>query len=86
MAIPAKRGRPGLATVNRRKFQCMACECNEFIGREIVLNTPGAELLGFAWANKSATGLVCQGCGFVHEFVGQAAELWDPAGGLPEPS
>ena len=29
------------------------------------------------WANQSSLGLVHAACGYVHEFVGDAGELWE---------
>jgi hypothetical protein len=54
-----------------------------FTKREIKLNTSGMELLGLEWANRSGTGLICDRCGFVHTFVGNEFELWDPGAGQP---
>jgi hypothetical protein len=55
-----------------------------FIDREVKLNTTGAEFFGMGWANQSATGLICQVCGYVHVFA-FGAELWDPLEGYPDP-
>jgi hypothetical protein len=34
------------------------------------------EFLGVEWANASATGLICTDCGYVHEFAGDAVQLY----------
>jgi hypothetical protein len=54
-----------------------------FYDREIKLNTTGAELFNLGWANQSAVGLVCDGCGYVHTFVSGSVELWKPDGAYP---
>jgi hypothetical protein len=55
-----------------------------FIDGEVKLNTTGAEFFGMGWANQSATGLICQVCGYVH-VLAFWAELWDPLDGYPDP-
>ena len=62
---------------------CVICEGRTFYDRPIQLNTAGAELFGFAWANQSATGLVCAQCGYVHSFLNDTIEFWDPDHGYP---
>ena len=61
------------AAVLDQPFVCRVCGGNLFWVREVKLNSTGAEFFGFAWANQSATGLICHQCGFVHEFVGTGA-------------
>jgi predicted nucleic-acid-binding Zn-ribbon protein len=83
MGIFRKR-RPYLATVHNRPFRCLACGGHEFWDREVKLNSTGMELLDLGWANQSALGLICAGCGYVHEFVGDAACVWEQDGGYPD--
>lgn len=47
------------------------------------LNTTGMELLDLAWANQSATGLVCAACGYVADFLADTVELWESEAGYP---
>ncbi|MEU6128934.1 hypothetical protein ABZ805_07160 [Saccharopolyspora sp. NPDC047091] len=76
---------PKLATVLRRPFRCVVCEYALFWSRQIKMNTGGAEFLDLAWANRSATGLICARCGYVHEFAGRKRpELWTERKGYPE--
>ncbi len=72
-----RKRRPRLAAVHDRPLSCIVCGADRFWDREIKLNSTGMELLDLGWANQSALGLVCAGCGFVHEFVGKAVTLWD---------
>jgi hypothetical protein len=74
---------PGLATVRGRPLQCVVCGGREFWDREVKLNSTGMELLGLGWANQSALGLICAMCGYVHEFIGNAVQLWQPQHGAP---
>jgi hypothetical protein len=78
---------PSLVTIaqQRHPFRCSVCQGALFQDREIKLNTTGAEFLNLAWANRSATGLVCMQCGYVHTFMSDAIELWQPDGGYPPP-
>ena len=77
--------KPSLVTVGsgRHRFKCLVCSGNLFFDREIKLNTSGAEFFNVAWANQSATGLVCERCSYLHTFVSDV-ELWEPDGGYPE--
>jgi hypothetical protein len=79
---------PGNATLvtigaGRMPFACNICRGNLFTAREVKINTTGAELFNFGWANRSANGLVCARCGYLHQFV-TAVEYWDPAKGYPQ--
>lgn len=55
--------------INDKELACMFCGDHYFRSRQIKLNSTGMELLDLAWANKESTGLICEACGFVHEFV-----------------
>ncbi|ADG80563.1 GATA-type domain-containing protein OS=Tsukamurella paurometabola (strain ATCC 8368 / DSM /CCUG 35730 / CIP 100753 / JCM 10117 / KCTC 9821 / NBRC 16120/ NCIMB 702349 / NCTC 13040) OX=521096 GN=Tpau_3992 PE=4 SV=1 [Tsukamurella paurometabola] len=46
------------------------------------MNTTGATMFGFDWANKSADGAICAACGFVHTFMGPGHRWVDP-GSVP---
>ncbi|RKT86563.1 hypothetical protein SAMN05421805_106216 [Saccharopolyspora antimicrobica] len=77
--------KPLLATVLGRAFRCLVCDHAWFRPREVKLNSTGAELFGLAWANASALGLVCDECGYVHEFAGRnRPQLWNEKQGYPE--
>ena len=67
----------------RHPFQCLVCRGRLFFDREVKINTSGAEFFNLAWANQSATGLVCEQCSYLHTFVSDV-ELWDPDGGYPK--
>ena len=77
--------RLSLVTVGPRRqpFACTVCRGQLFSAREVKLNTTGAEFFNMGWANASADGLVCDGCGYLHTFVSGAVELWKPDGGYP---
>ncbi|MEU6264105.1 hypothetical protein [Saccharopolyspora shandongensis] len=75
--------KPKLATVLGKAFRCLVCGWREFWSREVKLNSTGAEMFGFAWANQSALGLICDRCGYVHEFAGRRPELYKVATGYP---
>ena len=68
----------------RHRFSCPVCAGSLFFDREIKLNTTGAEFFNLGWANESATGLVCQRCGYLHTFVSDSLELWQPDAGYPD--
>jgi predicted nucleic-acid-binding Zn-ribbon protein len=57
-------------------FRCLICGGEQFWDRTVQLNTSGMEFLGIEWANESATGLICTDCGYVHEFAGNALQLY----------
>ena len=73
-----------LVTIGRTPFRCQVCSCELFFDREVKLNTTGAELFDLGWANQSATGLVCERCGYVHLFLNNAIEMWKPESGYPQ--
>lgn len=72
--------RPAVVTIgpDRRPFSCLVCQGKLFFDREIKLNTSGMEFFGIEWANQSAMGLVCARCGYVHTFLNDSIELWEP--------
>jgi hypothetical protein len=77
---------PSLVTLGaaRHRFSCPVWAGSLYFDREIKLNTTGAEFFDLGWANESATGLVCQRCGYLHTFVSDAVELWQPDAGYPD--
>jgi hypothetical protein len=82
MGIFSKR-QPRLVTVHDRPLRCLVCGADEFWDREVKLNSTGLELFDLGWANRSALGLICATCGFVHEFLGDAVSLWKRDHGHP---
>ena len=68
---------PLAATINGQVFRCLVCQGGHFQRRDIKLNTGGMEFFDLAWANISSLGLICNNCGYVHEFLGDALELWE---------
>jgi hypothetical protein len=52
-----------------RRYRCPTCHGEVFRHREVKLNSTGAELFGFAWANESVSGLICLRCGNVQLFA-----------------
>jgi predicted nucleic-acid-binding Zn-ribbon protein len=60
-----------------RQLLCLVCAGAEFSYREIKLNTSGMSFMNLDWANKSATGVICGRCGYVHTFA-QPVEWHDP--------
>jgi hypothetical protein len=79
-----RRRQPVLVTVHNRPLRCVVCGTGEFWDREVKLNSTGMELLDLGWANQSALGLLCANCGFVHQFVGDAVNLWKRDQGYPD--
>jgi predicted nucleic-acid-binding Zn-ribbon protein len=73
---------PYVATVNGQVFRCLVCQGGHFSKRSIRLNTAAMEFFDLAWANRSSLGVICDNCGYVHEFVGGAIQLWDSESGL----
>jgi predicted nucleic-acid-binding Zn-ribbon protein len=60
-------------------LSCQVCQGLEFAQREIKMTTTGMTFFDLDWANKSADGVVCVRCGFVHTFMGEAHEWIDPS-------
>jgi hypothetical protein len=56
-------------TILGRELRCEICGGNEFWERQAQLNTAVATFFNFDWANKSATCLVCDACGYIHWFL-----------------
>jgi predicted nucleic-acid-binding Zn-ribbon protein len=69
--------KPVVAQVGGRRVTCLVCGAGEFVDRPIKLNSTAAELFDMAWANQTATGLICTSCGYVHEFIGDVLELYE---------
>lgn len=64
------------AEIGERRIRCLVCDGDVFRDREVKLNSTGMELFNLAWANESATGLVCWSCGYVHLFVPGRLKLY----------
>ena len=67
-----------------RRISCVVCDGTRFDYREVLMNTSGLTFLDLDWANKSATGAVCRGCGYVHTFMGDRVEWRAPGDPTPE--
>ena len=65
------------------RFSVIGINHEHIYGQTNLLLRAGAELFNMGWANQSADGLVCDGCGYVHTFVSRSVELWKPDGGYP---
>jgi len=50
-------------------LKCLVCGQDEFYKRKAQLNTSGSELLGMAWADRTALCYVCHNCGYIHWFL-----------------
>lgn len=56
---------------------CQVCRGVVFAQREIKMTTTGMTFFDLDWLNKSADGVICVRCGFVHTFLGDAHQ-WIP--------
>ncbi|WP_432059887.1 hypothetical protein [Streptomyces sp. S1] len=61
--------KPVHAHIGEKKIHCLICGGDVFREREVKLNSTGMEFFNLAWANESATGLICTSCGHVHLFA-----------------
>ncbi|MFD9907028.1 hypothetical protein [Streptomyces sp. NPDC059063] len=68
--------KPMRAAIGDMWITCHVCKSDTFRNREVKLNSSGMELLNLAWANESATGLICWRCGYVHLFVNRELKLY----------
>ncbi|MFJ3504492.1 hypothetical protein [Streptomyces sp. NPDC090135] len=68
--------KPVHAQVGEKKIHCLICEGDTFREREVKLNSTGMEFFNLAWANGSATGLICWSCGYVHLFANGNLSLY----------
>jgi len=55
-------------SMNGKEIVCPFCSNHKFEYREILLNTPGMTFLGFDWANRSASVLICTTCSRIEWF------------------
>ena len=60
-------------------LSCQVCSGLMFARREIKMTTTGMTFLDLDWANRSADGVICVRCGFVHTFMAEAHQWVDPA-------
>ncbi|MFI5763176.1 hypothetical protein [Streptomyces sp. NPDC051563] len=67
--------KPVHAAIEDTWLHCLICQSDEFREREVKLNSFGLEFLKLAWADESATGLICWNCGYVHLFVNRDIRL-----------
>ena len=58
---------------------CQVCGGLEFAQREIKMTTTGMTMFDLDWLNKSADGVICVRCGFVHTFMADAHQWVDPS-------
>lgn len=58
-------------------LSCQICSGLLFARREVKMTTTGMTFFDLDWLNKSAEGVICVRCGFVHTFMGNAHQ-WVP--------
>lgn len=63
------------ASLGELWITCQVCESDRFRERGVKLNSTGGEMFNLAWADETATGLICMRCGFVHLFVNREIRL-----------
>ncbi|CAM5277107.1 DNA-binding protein OS=Streptomyces tendae OX=1932 GN=GUR47_24145 PE=4 SV=1 [Streptomyces tendae] len=63
------------ASLGEMWLTCQVCESDVFRERGVKLNSTGGELFNLAWADETATGLICLRCGFVQLFVNRQLKL-----------
>ncbi|MEU7028385.1 hypothetical protein AB0A60_17040 [Streptomyces sp. NPDC046275] len=68
--------KPVYAQLGEEPIRCLVCRNDTFREREVKLNSTGMEFFNLAWANESATGLICWSCGHVHLFVNNGIRLF----------
>ncbi|MDG4859514.1 hypothetical protein P8605_15345 [Streptomyces sp. T-3] len=68
--------KPVRAAIGNNWIHCQICEGDLFREREVKLNSFGLEFFKLAWADESATGLICWTCGYVHLFVNRNIQLY----------
>ncbi|MFE0104795.1 hypothetical protein [Streptomyces sp. NPDC059009] len=68
--------KPVRAAIGEVWITCQVCDGDLFRDREVKLNSSGAEFMNLAWANESATGLICWICGYVHLFANRDIKLY----------
>ncbi|MGW7514581.1 hypothetical protein ACWGJ2_03185 [Streptomyces sp. NPDC054796] len=59
-------------------INCLFCKGDLFRTRGVKLNSSGMELMKMAWADETATGLICSSCGYVHLFSNEAIQFYRP--------
>ncbi|MBT2411598.1 hypothetical protein J7I94_13645 [Streptomyces sp. ISL-12] len=68
--------KPVRAAVGDIRITCQICGSEHFRDRSVLLNSSGMEFMKLAWANESATGLICWQCGYVQLFANQDLQLY----------
>ncbi|GGS56343.1 hypothetical protein AB0E75_11440 [Streptomyces griseoviridis] len=69
--------KPVRAAVGDIWITCQVCGSERFRDRSVLLNSSGMEFMKMAWANESATGLICWQCGYVHLFANRDVKLYE---------
>ena len=65
-------------------LSCQVCRGLMFAGREIKMTTTGMTFFDLDWLNRSAEGVICIRCGFVHTFMADAHQWVDPSAVDPQ--
>jgi hypothetical protein len=73
-AVMARK--PVRAAVGGVWITCQICRGDLFRERSVMLNSVGMEFMKMAWADETATGLICRQCGYVHLFVNRDIQLY----------
>ncbi|MEV5343435.1 hypothetical protein AB0K93_33935 [Streptomyces sp. NPDC052676] len=69
--------KPVRAAIGDVWITCQVCRGELFRERGVKLNSTGMEFMNLAWADETATGLICRRCGYVHLFVNRDIQLYE---------
>lgn len=58
-----------------RQVVCSHCGGTEFERSEALLDSAGMSFIGFEWAGRSATVLICKRCGHIEWFFDELGEI-----------
>ncbi len=62
-----------------KKFlSCQVCGGTLFAQRPIKMTTTGMTFMDLDWLNKTADGVICLRCGYVHAFMADAHQWLSP--------
>ncbi|MDQ7818212.1 MAG: zinc ribbon domain-containing protein [Melioribacteraceae bacterium] len=54
-----------------KKIVCPYCGSDKFEVRDVLLNTTAMTFLGFDWANKTASAMICTNCSRIEWYFNQ---------------
>ena len=70
----SRNNEPTTVEINGKQLFCLVCQHDKFHRRRVLLNTRILTFFHLDWLNKASTSVICDRCGYIHDFLPREEE------------